>query len=178
MMAGLSGRERFAVTAAGLVLFLFILFQFFLVPMFAQQSKLKKSVQRKKAQLAEMQLMQQEYAAYSKNNSSIAGLLQKRVPGFSLFSFLEKSADLSDVKKNITSMKPAGIRDDETMKQSMVEMKLQAVSLEQMVSFLKQVESPEKIVAIKRISIQENTKKAGTLDVLLQIVSVDELIEQ
>ncbi|HDK43754.1 MAG TPA: hypothetical protein ENG91_04290 [Desulfobacteraceae bacterium] len=54
----------------------------------------------------------------------------------------------------------------------LVEMKLQAVSLQQLVDFLRLVESPEKVVAIKRIAIQQNTKEESTLDVIMQVVSL------
>jgi general secretion pathway protein M len=54
----------------------------------------------------------------------------------------------------------------------MVEMKLKAVNLKQLVAFLERVESPENIVAIKRISIQENKKEEGTLDVIMQVISL------
>ncbi|GBE11851.1 hypothetical protein BMS3Abin13_00127 [bacterium BMS3Abin13] len=51
-------------------------------------------------------------------------------------------------------------------------MKLQAVSLQQLVDFLRLVESPENVVAIKRIAIQQNTKEESTLDVIMQVVSL------
>ena len=39
--------------------------------------------------------------------------------------------------------------------------------------FLKLIEAPDKIVAMKRISIQEGKKETGTLDVIMQVVSLD-----
>jgi general secretion pathway protein M len=54
----------------------------------------------------------------------------------------------------------------------MVEMKLKAINLKQLVSFLEQVESPGNLVELKRISIQENKKQEGTLDVIMQVISL------
>jgi general secretion pathway protein M len=52
-------------------------------------------------------------------------------------------------------------------------MKLQTITLKQLVDFLELVESPQNIVALKRISIQENKKEKGTLDVIMQVVSLN-----
>ncbi len=54
----------------------------------------------------------------------------------------------------------------------MVEMKLKAVNLKQLVALLERIESPQNIVVLKRISIQENKKETGTLDVIMQVISL------
>ena len=54
-------------------------------------------------------------------------------------------------------------------------MKLQAISLRQLVEFLEKVESPEHLVGIDKITIQENGKEQGTLDATLQLVSIDKV---
>lgn len=177
MMANISQRERIYISVAMFALLLFIIFQFALEPVLNKQRSLGKALLRKKSQLVEMQAMQKEFALVSQQSDSIKQILKKRAPGFSLFSFLERSATGSKVKQSIAYMKPAEVKDDESLKQTMVEMKLQAVSLEQLVEFLKQIESPENIVGIKRISVQENTRVSGSLDVFLQIVSVDAIAE-
>ena len=69
-------------------------------------------------------------------------------------------------------MKPSEVADDGPFKEILIEMKLQGVTLKQLVQFLKRVESPENTVALKRISIQENKKEEQTLDVVLQVISL------
>ncbi len=65
----------------------------------------------------------------------------------------------------------ATVEGDEDLQESIVEMKLQQISLKQLVDFLKLIESPEKVVSVKRISIQESGKEKGLLEVILQIVT-------
>lgn len=171
----LSQREKTAVTIAGVCLVLFVLAQFVLFPMLDRRKKLTRSVAVKQSQLLEMQSMRKRYASFSQKNDSIAELLVQRVAGFSLFSFLEKNAAESQVKDRIAYMKPSSLTENEMLQQSMVEMKLQAVSIKQLVTFLQLTESPQNLVGIKRITIQENSKQKGTLDIIMQIVSVDGL---
>ena len=98
--------------------------------------------------------------------------LSRRRADFSLFSFLEKKAAEADVKENIAYMKPSDAVAEGVLQQIMVEMKLKAVSLPRLVSFLERIESPDELVELKRISIQENKKQAGTLDVIMQVISL------
>lgn len=176
-MLKMSQREKIAVSFAGGALLLFLIFTFVLNPMLNKRERLQKSIRTKEQQLEEMVEIQQKLGAATRKNESITTLLKTRDPGFSLFSFLEQSANASKVKKHIAYMKPADVRGDESLRQSLVEMKLQSVSLQQLVDFLVLIEVPEKVVAIKRISIQDNKKEQGALDVLLQIISVDEVVE-
>ncbi len=71
----------------------------------------------------------------------------------------------------ISYMKPSTVEGDEDLQESIVEMKLQQISLKQLVDFLKLIESPEKVVSVKRISIQESGKEKGLLEVIMQIVT-------
>lgn len=171
----LSQREKRAVAIAGLCLVLFVVAQFIFFPVLDSRKKLAKSLAGKQRQLLEMQSMRERYASFSKKNDSIAELLTQRAAGFSLFSFLEKNAAESQVKDRIAYMKPSSLTDNAVLQQSMVEMKLQAVSIKQLVTFLEMTESPQNLVGVKRITIQENSKQKGALDIIMQIVSVDGL---
>ena len=53
----------------------------------------------------------------------------------------------------------------------MVEMKLEAITLPQLVGYLYRIESPDDVVNIKRISISENKKEQGYLDAILQVIT-------
>ena len=112
------------------------------------------------------------YRELQQHSSSLMQDLQNRANDFSLFSFIEKVAGQADVKENIAYMKPSETGEGEAFSQVMVEMKLQMIGLKQLVDFLKEIESPENIVALQRVSIQENKKQESTLDVVLQVVSI------
>lgn len=175
-MIQLNKRERISVAVAGAALLIFVLFQFVIFPLSDKRSRLLKNLSSKEKAAIEMQTMQEQYRALSKQSSSIAALLSKREAGFSLFTFLEKHAAESKVKENIAYMKPSEATDNELFKQSLVEMKLQGVGLKQVVQFLELVESPEHLVGIEKMAIQENTKEKATLDVTLHMVSIDQVV--
>jgi general secretion pathway protein M len=82
-------------------------------------------------------------------------------------------ATQSMIKDHIAYMKPSSVTGEGMFRQVMVEMKVQTLGLKQLVAFLEHIESPENVVAVKRISIQENKKVKGTLDVIIQVISID-----
>jgi len=175
-MMQLNKREKIAVSIGGLSLLLFIVLQFIVFPLADKRAKLVKGVALREKEVVEMRIMQERYRELSKQSGSLTSLLAQRDAGFSLFSFLEKNAADSQVKEHIAYMKPSESPKNELFKQSLVEMKLQAISLKQLVDFLKKTESTENLVGIDKITIQENSKESATLDVTLKMVSVDQAV--
>jgi general secretion pathway protein M len=173
MMAKISQRDRLFLLAGGVFVIFFLLMQFAVFPLLDNRVQLRRGIAERENALLEMRELQERYRELHSQANSLADQLGGRNAGFSLFAFLEQNATKTDVKKNIAYMKPSEIADDGPFKEVYVEMKLQAVTLRQLVSFLQLVESPENIVALKRLSIQENKKEQDTLDVILQVVSLD-----
>ena len=88
-----------------------------------------------------------------------------------LFSFLEKSAGDAELKGHIKYMKPSTAQSAGPYRESKVEMKLEQVTLKQLVDYLYRIESPEKLISIKRISIKENKGESGYIDAVLQVLT-------
>ena len=83
---------------------------------------------------------------------------------------MEEQAVHAKIKQQILSMKPTTVETDDHAQESIVEMKLQKITLGQLVGFLKLIESPDKAVVVRHISIQESGETY--LDVIMQIVTV------
>lgn len=169
----LSRRDRAALAVGGAALALFVLLQFILFPLLDRRQRLEKGIATRERALVEMRQMQERFRKLHRQNSSLGRQLARRDKGFSLFSFLEKQASATGIKQHIAYMKPSSVQGDGAVRQTTVEMKFKAISLKQLVRFLEQIEAPDKLVAVRRIAIQENKKEAATLDVILQVISID-----
>ena len=166
----LTPKDRRALFIGISILALFLLVQFVVLPLLDKRKRLDRGISIRQNGLVEMQEMQSRYAELSRQSNTLEQRVSRRSGEFSLFSFLEKMAAEAEVKDNIAYMKPSDATGDGVLQQSMVEMKLKAINLKQLVSFLERIESPENIVELKRISIQENKKQEGTLDVIMQVI--------
>ena len=177
-MIKITPRDRKVLIVGGVFVLLFVVVQFAVFPLMENRDRLERSISAREKALVEMKDLQVEYKQLHSKANVLLDQLVGRQNDFSLFSFLEQMAAKSEVKKNITYMKPSETADEGPFKEVLVEMKLQAISLKQLVDFLTLVESPRNVVALKRISIQENKKEQATLDVIVQVVSLDRILNQ
>lgn len=167
----LTRRERYYVSAGIALVALFIVFQFVLSPFLEAKGKTKRSIQAKEKILKELVSLSSEYGTFKEDSGEIKKRLTLRPKRFTLFSFLEKQAGRSGVKPNIKYMKPSISMGRGLYSESSVEMKLENITLKQLVKYLHLVESPENLVGIKRISVKQSKGKPEYLTALIHMVT-------
>jgi general secretion pathway protein M len=167
----LARREKYFVSAAALFIAIFFLLQFLIAPFFENRRRLQRGVRAKEDGLKQIVGLSSEYHRYQRGSQDIRKILARRKKGFTLFSFLEEAAGDAEVKAHIKYMKPSISSSPGPYKEALVEMKLEAISLQQLIGYLSKIESPDNVVSIKRISISENKKRSGYLDAILQVLT-------
>ena len=167
----LTKRERYYVSAGIALVALFIVFQFALFPFLDAKEKTMHSVQAKEKILKELLSLSSEHVTLKENSVDIERTLALRSKDFTLFSFLEKQAGRSGIKPNIKYMKPSTSTDKGPYSEASVEMKLENITLKQLIEYLHLVESQENLVRIKRISIKQSKGSSEYLTVLAQLVT-------
>lgn len=164
-------RQKIILSCVLCVLLLFFAYQLLLSPYLDARARLLNSVARRQADLQEIKKLHQEYTLVKKEEGGIKDRLMKRPQSFALFSFVDQQAEQAKIKGKIKYMKPSVSEGEGPLAESMVEVKLQETTLEELVTFLKQIESEENVVFLRRLSIQESGKEQGYLDVIVQIVT-------
>jgi len=169
----LDAREKGVLVGGALFVLCFLILQFVILPFLDARTNLETSIERKRKELVKIKQLQKEYRTLRVQEGGIRVKISQRSPGFTLFTFLDKQATKAQVKKEIKYMKPSVQEGDNSLDESMVEMKLQRITLQSLVTFIQLIESEEKVVSIRRISIQESGNEQGYLDVILQIISFE-----
>jgi len=170
----LNKRERYGIMLTAGAIGIFIITVFIIEPFFSRAANMKNSLQTKADMLADMQRMQSEYTALTQQAKISTSRFQRRQKGFTLFSFLDRLAGESGVKDRISYMKPSKrVQKNSPYKISRVEMKLEAITLEQLTNYLHGVETSKNMVDIKKISISKKDKKEGLLTAVLQVETVE-----
>ncbi len=167
----LEKREKYVITLGAAVLLLLFIFHFILSPLFTSRKRLQRSIADKQNELHQITELKKEYEDVASKVGDIAVMVEKRQEDFTLFSFLEKQANESKVKERVKYMKPSMEEGEGPLQNAIVEMKLEQITLVQLVDFLELVESTEDVVSVGRISIQDSGKEEGLLDVIMQIVT-------
>ena len=167
----LENRQKILLLSVSFLLLLFFVYQLLISPYLDARARLLNSVQRRQEDLQQIQKLRQDYLLVKKQEGGIKERLAKRPKGFALFSYVDRQADLANIKDTIQYMKPSAATGEGPLKESLVELKMQETTLEGLARFLKIVESTENVVSLRRISIQESSKANGYLDVTMQIVT-------
>ena len=173
-LKNLNKRERYAIMLAVAVIGIFFVISFIVEPFLSKTDQLKKSLHDKTVTLEKMRQLQSEYGKLTQKAEISKALFSRRQKGFKLNSFLVQLAGEAGVKDNVSYMKPTtkGQRNS-PYKISRVDMKLDAITLEQLTTYLYGVETSKNMVDIKRISISKKDKKQGFLTAVLQIEMVE-----
>ncbi len=167
----LAKREKYLIGLAVCVIVFAVLIQLVIMPFVDGRQRMQNSVAAQERNLQEIVRLSQEYKALEQDSETLTQRLASRPGNFTLFSFLEKAAGKAGVKNNIKYMKPSASTGKGPFKESLVEMKLEKITLKQMVDYLKLIESPDDIVSVKRISVQTNKKETQYLDAILQVLT-------
>ncbi|MGB3224446.1 MAG: type II secretion system protein GspM [Desulforhopalus sp.] len=171
----LSSREKWVVFGGIGFVLCFAVLQLVIIPVLDAQESLERSISRKKQELNQIRELQQEYYTLKSEEGTVQARIDQRESGFTLFTFLDRQATEAKVKKQIMYMKPSTVVGDE-LNEAMVEMKLQQITLNDLVGFLRLVESDENVVFIRRFSVQESGDKQGYFDSILQIVTFEKKV--
>ncbi|MBR9982472.1 MAG: type II secretion system protein M [Desulfatitalea sp.] len=165
----LQRRDKIALTVAAAVLGLFILAQLIIFPPLDRRARLKQQILTQTRALQEMQLLSAEYRAVSQTAFNTEAQLKARPAGFTLFSFLDALAGQSGVKQNIVHMRPSTTNlKGSPYSLSLVELRIDALTMQQLVAFLHGVETSPHSIWIRRISLTRGEKEEDLINVILQ----------
>jgi general secretion pathway protein M len=173
-LSKLSRREKIIVAGGGCALVLFLLIQFVIAPVFDRNAQMRRSVQAKTTMLAEMQRLKADHDGLKSTAKQSEARFARRDKGFTLFSFLDQLAGQARVKERVSYMRPTKTEQkNSTLKLSRVEMKLEAITLEQLATFLHGVESSKNMLSVSKLSITRRDQKEGLLDAILQVETLE-----
>lgn len=164
-------REKLMVGGLIIMATALLFFSLIVSPLFDSRQRLQKSIAQKQVELLKIRDLQKEYQLLQHTSGDIQKRLATRSANFTLFAFIEQQANAAGIKQQINYLKPSEVESTGPLRESRVDMKLQKITLKDLVKFLEGVESYEKVVSVNRISIQEHGKEQGYLNAVLQIVT-------
>jgi general secretion pathway protein M len=171
----LTKRQKYTVVAGIVIVGATLFHQFALAPYLEDRQKVRSAIIASEKALRELSVLGAEYGVLRARSEKIKRLIERRPPGFSLFSYLEKQADQAAVKTNIRSINPFKSSSTGMYEETAVEMKLDKMTMKQLVDFLYLVESPEEMVRIRKASIYKMKESPEYLSVLIQVFTYQAL---
>ncbi len=169
-LANLSPRERLLVIAAGGVFVLLVLVAGVVNPMLSASSRASARVEAAEAELRAVQVLRSQYDEVDSRMASVERRI-KSGPKGEIFTTLEKLAKDSAVK--VDSMEPRTSPASDDYRETKVQVVLRGVTLAQMVSYLRRIESAPQLLSIKSLRVRTRADKPELLDVNFTVSSFE-----
>lgn len=167
-------REKYAIWLAGGLIAAVIVSQVVISPLVDKRRQLDRQLAAQNRALQEMQVLKAEYEQIKKRADTERGKMAGRSQGFTLFSFLDSLAGQVGLKDQIAYMKPSQTTvENSPYTMSVVETKLQGITMKQLTAYLYRIETSNNVVRVKGLSISKTGKQAGTVDAVLMAETLD-----
>jgi general secretion pathway protein M len=170
----LAQREKYIVAISVSVLSVFLIVSFLVFPFFKAKERLKKGIIAKEAEMKEIATLGTVYKEYQKSANEISGAVARRGKGFTLMTYLDNAAGDTELKDFVKNVNPSPLKGTGPFKESDVEIKLEGINPDQMVKYLYRVEKPDDMIFIKRITVTDNKKQEGYLDLTMQVMTFEQ----
>ena len=171
-MIDLRSRERKLIAICGAIVAVALIHLAILSPILNKRAEMEQSISRAHVQLKELKLLQGEYEQIIEETERIKQRVTKQGRGFELFSYLDQTARNLNLMNNLTSMKPSSRSLDDRLVEDIVEVKLEGISLENLVAYLYEIEKTRTGIAIANIRIQPESRLGGGLNVSMMVTSI------
>jgi len=165
----LTTSQKHTVTAGLVFAGVALLAQLIIVPYFEARQKVRSAIAASDKDLRELTALGGEYGVLMQRTEEIRRASERRPPGFTLFSYLEKRAGDAAVKTNIRSLTPLMLAPTGAYEETAVEMKLDRLTMKQLTDVLYRVESPEEMIRVRRISVVKMKESPEYLSALIQV---------
>jgi general secretion pathway protein M len=170
----LNRREKYSLYAAAVIICIFVLIKFIVFPFFDKRERVTRAIQVKTEMLEEMLVLKSKYNAISNGADLSKSRFAKREKDFTLFSLLEKLAGKAVIKDHIVYMKPSTLVSKNSQYKTLsVEIKVQDVTLKELISYLYMVETSDNNVFISRLSISKSGDQEDFINAVLKVETIE-----
>ena len=172
-MMRLKRRERSLIIGLAIFIAASVSFVFCIRPAAARIETLSRVIPKKERALEELRTKSVEYLALRAGLDHLDNEAAGGEEGLELLAFLESIIAELHLTRKVTTMKPEMVRLDSGYREVIVEIKLENVTLEQLVDFLLKTKSSERLLRTKSLHAKKNAAGPGLLDTTVQVSALE-----
>ena len=170
MIERLSSRDTYALLLGGVVVLITLVWLGIIDPYQQAMANLQSKVTSRERQLQDVQKLRQDYLDLKQELSEAQGRLSK-AENFSLFSFVEAQVARYATKENLVYMRPQPTSTKDGWKEDTVEIKLEKITLDQLVRFLYSLETSDAVIQTKNLRVKTRFDNRSLLDVVMTVAA-------
>lgn len=170
MKTNLTQREKRVLIAAAATIVAVVLY-LNVEGVIENYSGLKHKIEGERLELRKISHLRDQYLQTRQQLQLVKASLDKRRKGFSVLSFIEDLANKENIRENISSVKPKKISLGEEFEETMVEIKMDDITLPKLVDFIFKIEASGHLLKVKRLRIKTRYDDRNLLHVTLQVTT-------
>lgn len=170
-----SNREKILIYSAFVLLVAFLVYQFVFSPLLRTRREYGLQWMELENHVQEIEVIAQRYANEKGYLDSIIKTFERK-KSISVLTFLENVAEEVGIKDNIEYIKPKGNEVGDGMTKTVVELKIDAISIVDFMRFLYRVEEERNGLIVSYLRVKPYFKDKSKSDVIFRITDVS--IEQ
>ena len=168
-MIRLTRKEKLLAIALTVFVVGWVLFAFAVNPAIERTKTLSRVISEKQDELQKIRDISTEYITLRNSLDNLRTKVALQEKGFELLPFLESLIREHGIAKKMTTMKQRVLIHGPQHSETIVEVKLENLTLKQLVDFLLKVESSGVMAKTRSLYIKKNLKNADLLDSVVEI---------
>jgi len=168
-MIRLTRREKLLAIALAILVVGLVLFTFAVKPAIERTETLRRVISEKQDELQKVRAGSSEYIFLRDNLDNLRTKVASQKKGFELLPFLESLIREHGLAKKVATMKQQVLQLGPSHSETIVEVRLENLTLKQLVDFLRKVESSKVLARTKSLYIKKNLTNTDLLDSVVEI---------
>lgn len=171
----LDAKQQKLVAGAAIFVVIALIMEIAVFPFWEAKKKLAKAINTNQKKLVEISELAAEFKEMEVKTAAIKRAAMTHGGNFTLFSYLEKKATQANVRGRIKYMNSSRGTQTASFEESLIDMKLDKITVKQLTDFLYFAESPADLIRIKKITISKMKESPEYLSAQIQISSFQPL---
>jgi len=168
-MIRLTRREKLSAVALAILVGGLVLFTFAVKPAIERTKTLRRVISEKQDELQKLRSRSNEYIFLRDSLDNLRTKAASQEEGFELLPFLESLIREHGLAKKVATMKQQILQLGPSHSETIVEVRLENLTLRQLVDFIRKVESSKVLARIKSLYIKKNLTNTDLLDSVVEI---------
>ena len=168
-MIRLTRREKLLAVSLMIFITTWSIYTIGVKPAFARIETLNRIIFQKQQELENLRARSKEYILLRNSFDNLRIKVASQQKTFELLPFLESLIEECGLTKNVATMKQQVLSIDTNYSETIVEVRLEKLSLRNLVDFLGKVESSKVLARTKSLYIKRNATNKDLLDSVLEI---------
>ncbi|MBI4516057.1 MAG: type II secretion system protein M [Deltaproteobacteria bacterium] len=165
----LSPRERFLLALALGSVLVISLYSFVWDPLVAGRAALQRRIATREQDMAAIQTQRSRYLELLRQMEASQAVLMRTDQNFSLFAHLQSAVTQVISREHIQSMNPSDKNLTDEYQEQTVEIKLSAITLEQMVNMLYRIEKGDQPLRVARLQVKKRYNEPRSFDIVATV---------